>query len=348
MLFNIEHDNGDVIEGYLIPDGFAEIPTIVVSDVTGPIIELQCTHVRQSVIDAGRHGGPVGFRLDLSIIPNLIDCEGLAIHDSKTGILVYRRPRVKDPIHKKILRLETQLIPHLRLDAYYGRNFQYELSSIERYGHETTLQVFHLNTIDSIYLSGRLLMRNYEEFFDKGFSAIVMLTDPYYEMATRLYVLKRMSKIKIPFLGDRDQLILGAAVDYFEPVMINDERSLRQALKHAPQKVRNVFLSPTTRQLACTSPEQPVTRADVAPAIDLLSRFTVVGHQSEELHFQQAVGELLNLPADGMQFSPKHSELERIAENLRAIPFAEQLLEQDLIFDHYVRQAMSPMTAQEF
>lgn len=342
MLFNLEYDHQTVLEGYIIPDGFSDTPSIKVSDASGLIAILPCDQLKQAVVDSGRHeSGLVGFRLDESLIPQLAQLSTLAIHDAKTELLIYRRPPVATPVPLKIIRLETQLLPMVKFDLFCGHNFQYQLTSMERFGHETTLQAFHLNAVNSIYLSGRLLLRNYEEFFDKGFQGIIMLTDPFYELALRIFLLKRMAKTQISFLGDRDQILLAPAAEHFAEVNLDDAGALKVALKKAPQNVRNVLISPTTRQLACTFPEQLTSHADVAPAIDLLSRFKIVGHDGDVLHFQRAVGELMGIGIDDMPLPPRHSALEQVAERLKSLPIAELLLEQDLIFDHYVRKAMA-------
>ncbi|TXI01866.1 MAG: hypothetical protein E6Q76_16445 [Rhizobium sp.] len=345
MLFNLEYDRGTVLEGYLIPDGFSDLPSIRVSDADGDLMILPCDQIKQAVVDSGRHEtGHVGFKLDTKIIPDLASRSTLMIHDAKSGLLIYRRPQVAKVVPLKVVRLETQLLPMVKFDYYCGRQFQYELSSVERFGHETALQAFHLNAIQSIYISGRLLMRNYEEFLDKGFKAFVLLTDPYYEMALRIFLLKRMAKSQISFFGDRDRIILAPAAEHFADIDLASEAALKMALKKASQNVRNVLVSPVTRQLVTTTPEQPVTRGDVAAAIDLLSRFAIVGHDTDSITFQNAIGELLGISIEDLPLHTRHSALEEIAARLRSLHIAELMLEEDLIFDHYVREAMRPTT----
>lgn len=341
MLFNIEFDAGDAIEGYVIPDGFSEQPSILVSDHDGPVARVACNQLREAVIGSGRHGsGMVGFRLDATVVPGLAERETLAIHDAKTGLLIYRRVAAHSRKNLKIVRLETQMIPSLRLDRYCSEGFQFELFSAERFGHETTLQAFHLQALDSVFISGRLLMKNYEVFLDRGFRAVALLTNPYYEMAGRLFLLKKMSTTHVPFLGDRDRLILAPAVEYFADVELSSTSSLGIALKKAPTKVREVLVSPLTRQLVCTTPEQSTARADIAAAIDLLSRFTVIGHDSDLAHYQLALAELFDRPVDQFPLPPKHMALQELATKLSGLPIAEALVEHDLILDHYVRQAL--------
>jgi hypothetical protein len=340
LLFNIEFDHGDMIEGYLIPDGFSEQARIKVIGAEGELATLPCSVVKEAVLHSGRHeSGLVGFRLDENVIPDIRSQDRLAIYDDKTGLLVYRRPP-PDRANFKLLRLEMQLLPMNKLDQVCSSRFQYNLASAERFGHETVLQAFHLHAVESIYISGRLLLRNYEEFLDKGFQVVAVLPDPYYEMATRIFILKRLLNTNISFIGDRDRLILSPAADYFKDINLDDESALKKALKKAPPKVRNVLTSPFVRQLVCTYPEQAITRRDVAPAIDILSRFTIVGHSDNSRHFQSALGELLSISPDDLPVLPYHQMLIEIADKLRNLTIAELMLEEDLIFAHYVRKAL--------
>ncbi|WP_312621650.1 hypothetical protein [Agrobacterium pusense] len=341
MLFNVEYDRGAVIEGYLIPDGFSDEATIVVTVDDNTNVLIPCDQLKPGVVHAGRHAtGMVGFRIDKTRIPDLVSQRRLSIRDEKTGLLIYRRPPVDNPVQHKLLRLELSILPMVKFDAYCGQNFQYAISSVERFGHETTMQAFHLNAASSVYISGRLLLRNYEDFLDKGFQAIADIPDPYYEMACRLFILNRLAKGPVSFLGDRDRLILSPAVEHFANLNLEDDRAIKRALQKAPDKVRRLLISPTTHQFVCTHPEQRITRRDVAPAIGALARFTVIGHGDADAHFQQAVGELFSVPPIDVPVTSKHSVLTNIALRLRQMPIAEVMLEEDLIFDHYVRKAV--------
>lgn len=343
LLFNLEFDHGDVLEGYLIPDGFSDQPVVSVIGEAGELLRMTCAEPRPAVIQSGRHEtGLVGFRLDATVLPGLETIRHLEIRDARTGLLVYRRPGIGRQIPLKIFRMEFQMLPLAKLDHCCGMHFQYELSGIERFGQETALQAFHLNAVDSIYLSGRLHLRNFEEFFDKGFQMVGYLPDPYYEMASRLIMLKRLPQLRTTILGDRDRLALTAAAAHFAEVALDDERSLKKALQTAGPKIRDVFLSPATRQLARTAPDQPVTRSDVAPAIDLLSRFAVLGQDGAPPFFENALAELLGLPPEDIPAVSRHSVIEAVAALLRRIPLAESLLESDLILHHYVREAAGP------
>ncbi|MCK3780794.1 hypothetical protein MZK49_29410 [Ensifer sesbaniae] len=341
MLFNIQRDIGDIVEGYLIPDGFSDVPKVLVSDSDGDIAAVECDQLHQAVLGAGRHKtGLVGFRLTEANIPGLRQRITLRVQDAKSGLLIYRRPLRPTQINMKIIRIETQLFPHVAVDREMMKHFQYCLASIERFGHETTLQTFLLNGINSIYLSGRLQVRNYQEFLDKGFRAVTLLTDPYYEMALRLAMLKRFATVKPVFLGERDLMSLSPAIEYFGELELSDTNAVRKALKNAPLRVRNVLNSPMTRQFACADADQPSTRRDIASAMDVISRFAIIGHINDTLSFATSLGQLLNVDMDSIPILQRSQAINRMADELKTLPIAESYLEDDLILDHYVRQAI--------
>ncbi len=341
MLFNIQRDIGHLVEGYLIPDNFSDVAKVLVSDSGGVIAEVVCDQMHAAVLSAGRHKtGLVGFRLSADNIPGLQTRSTLFLQDSKSGLLIYRRPLAPSQVNMKIVRIETQLFPHISLDREMERHFQYCLPSVERFGHETALQAFHLDGMKSIYLSGRLQVRSYMEFLDKGFRGVALLIDPYYEMALRLAMLKRFAAVKPTFLGERDMMSLSPAVEYFAEQDLTETRTLRSALKHAPPRVRTILHSPVTRQFACSDADQPSTRRDIAAAMDVISRFAIIGHINDTLSFASSLGELLDIDMDRIPILQRNQTIDGIAAHLRTLTIAESYLENDLILDYYVRQAM--------
>lgn len=346
MHFNIEYDHGKILEGYLIPDDFSENPVVRITLDDGSVLERPCDQMRKHVQDAGRHGtGWVGFKLDKQIIPDLENQAGLTIHDAKTGILVYRRPGPEHVRNMKLFRLELRMIPSLKFDKQCALYFQYTMAAAEQYGNETTKQAFRLNAVDSIYISGRLRLRGYELFLDKGFKFVCSIPEPYYEMASRLFILKRLSRGPVTFISNRDEILLHTAAQYFAETNLEDENEVKRALKKADSKVRNVLVSPIMRQLVCVDTEQLVSSRDISSALDAVSRFTTVGYDNDRGHFNQTMAEMLDISADELPITPRYAFIEDLAGKLRHMQIAESMLEEDLIFDHFVRQAVTMESA---
>ncbi|MFB9953205.1 hypothetical protein ACFFP0_30580 [Rhizobium puerariae] len=342
MLFGVEFDDGDNISGYIVPDGHSDIASITVTEGGEFSFTMPCNELRPSVRDARRHDtGKVGFRIDGSIIPGLVTKRNLEIRDAKSGILIYRRLPYMPPVNKKVMRLETQIIPAVAFDRHVSPLFHYVQGGLDRFGHETALQSFHLAVMASIYLSGRIMIRNYEEFFEKDFHFVGFFYDPYYEMASRIYMISRISKTKNVFLSERDMITFSPAAEYFQDIDLSDQDDVRRFCKRMPARVQDTMRSPYVRQLACTQPEQLPDKSSIASAIDILSRFTVVGHISNTLPYLDAVSELLEVPSDYLKAPVAYSPIQELANNLKEILAVERLLEEDLIFDHYLRQAIN-------
>lgn len=347
MLFNIEFDEGHAIEGYLVPDGFEEEPSIFVSDGMEVLVEMECRDRREAVRVAGRHcTGVVGFRLDAGTVPGLAEKAQLTIRDARTGLLIYRRG-ARPWVPKRIVRLELQLVPHAVLDLSMEDRFQYAITRAERFGLETTQQIFHLNNAPSIYLSGRLPVGTFEQFMQRGFEIAAMLTEPYYEMAERLWLLKRFPTLPDDLFGPRDRMALAAVSENFQTVDLASPNAIRTALRKLDDATEPILKMPLTRQLTARRPEEEPGRHSVAAALDVLSRFAVTGVREMPETFNHPLGELLGIDPASIHAPAPHPVISELAGLLRDMPQAEALLEADLMIYHFASQAIrSHMQAQ--
>lgn len=236
--------------------------------------------------------------------------------------------------------MESRLAAFPKIDKFLGDRFQYSIHEAERFGQETALQAFHLHGQESIYVSGRLLVRNFEEFLEKGFHFVTMIGEPYQELADRMLLFRRLAAMPERALGERDRMILGLAIEHFAEVDIDSDRALKRALRHLQPAVKRVLTAPLTRQLVATYPEQAATRASLAAAMDTLSRFTVVGLVEHPETFTAPLGELLELDPLDIPAPAAHPETTALAERLRRLHDAELLLELDLILYHFARETV--------
>lgn len=341
LLFNIEYDEGRVIEGYLVPDGFSEQSRILVSDGAEALAEIDCGEQREAVRVSGRHStGRVGFRLDESNVPRLAEKAELTIHDAASGLLIYRRG-LRQWARKRIVRLELQLVPLLALDNSLENHFRFALTRTERFGLETTLQAFHLNNADSIYLSGRLQIRAFEQFMERGFDVIAILTEPYFEMAEKILFLRRFATFPEPMFGARDRMILAPFAEHFAGTDLTSVKSLRAALKSMDPVSARIIRAPLTRQLTTTAPDDEPARGAVAAALDIISRFAITGLRAHPETFTLPCAEFLGIDANSINKPGEHHRIAELAALLREIPEVETLLETDLVIYHFASQAIT-------
>jgi len=340
MLFNIEVDAGNRIVGYLVPDSFSGSPSVRISDGRQDLLVLPCQEARPALITAGRHAtGRCGFTIDETIISGLSQERGLELYDNETNILIYRRRPSSEVKQKRIFRLETHLFPLWRLDDGIGRRFQHFHKGIERHGRETATQVFLLNNSSSLYFSGRLIFKAYENYINETFNCIALLHDPYSELAERLLTLKHIRKFGDELLGVRDMMAYGAAITFAEAIE-NDDKVLRRAFATMPKMAVVNLANPVTRQLASRAPNEAPSKGAIATALDTLSSFAVIGVRAGQDLFLEELAHLLGTNVASLPAIPQFAATDQLAERLRRLPEAELLIEQDLEIYHHVKSAL--------
>jgi len=338
MLFNVDCDRGDFLSGYVVGDGFVETLRIVVSQYGEPVYEGAADNLIAPLVQAGRHQtGFCGFALDEAAIPGLAAMEDLEIHEAASGVLIYRRP-APDHAARRVLRLESHLFPLWRLDGALRPRFQYAANRIETLGRETTMQMFLLSGVGSVYLSGRLLYRAFAHLIEGKFDVVFAMHHPYEELAERLIVLAQIATTDSGVLDLRANLSLGPTIAFAQSLPLADERALARALREIPAPVARVLANPVTRQLTTATPEEMPGKSALATALTTLASFAVVGLRRAPKTFAAALGELTGLP----EAPPESTSLPGVAalaRSLKRTREAEWLIEQDLALYAHIAEA---------
>lgn len=346
MLFNIELDEGSRIVGYLVPDAFSGSPSLRITDGQKDLSFLSCQEERGALVAAGRHdNGRCGFTIDQTIIADLPQQNSLEIYDQETNILIYRRRPSSAVAQKRILRLETHLFPLWRLDDAMANHFQFFYKGIERHGRETTTQLFLLNNSTSLFLSGRLILRAYDNYLNDTFDCVAILRDPYTELAERLLTLKYVRSVGKEILGERDLIALAPAIAFAESIEI-DEKPLHQAFLTMPKDAIASLANPLTRQLAARMPDEIPTKGAVATALDALAGFSVLGIRERQDMFRQQLADFIGLTIDTLPAIPDSTKTAKLSRYLRDVPEVGLLIEQDLEVYHYAESAIEHSLAE--
>lgn len=344
MLFNVETDSGDRIVLYLVPDTYSAVPEIRVTSGGQTLLEMKANEKRDALVVAGRHEtGQCGFSFDSTIIPDLASLDDLAILDMDTSLLIYRR-RPAQYIPKKVLNLSASLFPPQAFDAQLRSHFHYAATQIESHGHETVSQLFLLNEVDSVYLSGRILYKNYAMYIDNGFSVFMCLDDPYFALAERLLVLAKVGQMgnPEPILGRRDAFMLQGAMEFAGNLPLADGKALRRALRSLPPEIATAFVDPVVRLLTTNAPNEMARNGSVAWALDTLASCTVTGIRSEADLYVDMIADCLGLSRDSIPVVGHFPAITELAQVLREEANAEHLIEKDLELYSFVESAFSP------
>ena len=329
MLFNIESDTGDRVVGYIVPEGFTGRPSLSVRSNGETLLVLQANDHRDSLVAAGRHEtGLCGFVIDTTLVPDLPHLADLELFEAESNTLIYRR-RQPHFVAKKILRIETHLLPLVRLDDQFSNAFQYRAIMIDRYGRETVTQLFLLDHVDSVYLSGRILHKNYAYFADTVFKMALTMHEPYVELAERLLLLRSIRDDGTLTLGMRDAMNLKPALGYAAQLPLDDEKALGRALRNMPPEVAAVLTNPVVRQLTTATPDEMPGSGAVAFALDVLATFAVVGVRAEPEAFQQALAELTETDPAAAPLLSTLSSVQALGDVLRRSRAVDHLIEKD-------------------
>jgi hypothetical protein len=342
MLFDVEEDLGHRIVGYLVPDSYSVGATIKVIANGREMAVLEANQIRSSVVSAGRHStGHCGFVLTEENVPNLARTSCLEIRDSDSGLTIYRRRPADSVVQSKLFRFEARYDRSASLDQALEKFFQLSFADVDRWGRETTAQSFLLRSSASIYISARLLYREYEYSIDNSFRKVCFLQDPYCELAETILALSRDGINKTPSLSLREELAFGACADYVSKLDLSDLSEMRRGLSRMPQEVEMVFANPLARALGARTSDDTPNATYVSASLASLSSFDIVGIRERPESFLAPLAELLELESGLLPSIATASNAAReMAEILRKLPSVSALVDMDLEIYEAVRGAV--------
>ena len=342
MNFCVYLDNGAEVHGYFVPDGFATVPRIHVR-INGEekVTEVYTWIFIEGARTQGAHQtGNVGFILTDGNVPGISSAPEVELSDPESGLIFYRRAQPGQFIPKKVLRVETAYVPNSEIDISLKPYFQFFEHRIEHYGFETIRQMLEIIHQPSVYVSGRILLKNFRTYIDYNIDTkIISLRDPFYELATRLIIFSRLNKRKFTFVSPRDTTLFKPVIDWLDGLAFQDEVAVSKAIRTAPKDTLNLLSSPFTQQLVAASPSDGVTLDDVSQALDILSQFTLFDSGRNLTSYPAKIAEVLKLPTEVVQMKPQLEPIHQLADVLRSINRVEHLLEVDLVLYHFIQKA---------
>lgn len=341
MNFAVYQDTRTEIHGYIVPDGFSTKPKVAVKVNGESIIEIDCWIYVDGAFQQGLHEtGNVAFILNDENVPGIGSADDVELMEPGTQLVFYRRASPGKYLPKKVFRLETAYVPHSEIDLSLKPHFQFFECRAEHWGHETVRQMLEIIHQPSVYVSGRILLKNYLTYLEYNTEiTMVALRDPFYEFAMRLIIFSRHNKNKFGFVAPRDETLFKPLMDQFDGLNLHDEAAVRKAIRHTPKDTLSLLSSPFTQQLVAGSPNEPAPLDAVSRALDILSRFTLFDSGSDDTSYARSIADLLDLPSDSVRIKTQLEGVHRLADILRGIATVEHLLETDLILYHFIQKA---------
>lgn len=342
MNFCVYLDNGAEIHGYFVPDGFSSVPQIEVRiNGSDNFVKVATWIFIEGARALGAHQtGNVGFVLSDANVPGIASAKRVELSDPVTGLVFYRRAEEGQYLPRKVLRVETAYVPHSEIDLSLKPHFQFFEHRVERYGFETIRQMLEIINQPSVYVAGRILLKNFRSYIDYNIdTTIISLRDPFYELAMRLIIFSRIRRQSFSFVPDRDVTLFEPVINYFDGLDFYDEVAVRQSLRRAPRDVVALLSSPFTHQLVASSPSDAAKLDDVSQALDALSQFTLFDAGSDGIGFPETVAELLGLPPGSVKMKSQMEPVHQLADILRSIGRAEHMLEADLLLYHFIQES---------
>lgn len=340
MLFNIEHDFGSEIIGYVVPDGFTGQSSVRVMRRGEELLTKKTDSVRAALVAAGRHEtGLCGFAIGEADVPGLAEMADLEIRDVDTDVIIYRRYDPDAIVQQKIFRLETHLFPASRIDRALQPRFQFYFPSIDRFGLETTHQMFLMNNTESVYVSGRVAYRSVEYYLDQGYTSVAVVQEPHEELAERLLLLRLLGDNHAGVLGLRDSVAFEAVKAFASSLPIESDKGLARAFRDVEPEVANMLSDPLVRQLTTRLQDEVLKPSSISQALGVLSSFRVVGVRHRAELFSEALVDALSLHEGEVPVNEPIPAARALGARLRTMPAVERLIEHDVALFHFLSEA---------
>ena len=332
MLFSVDEDTGTRIVGWIMPDNPSHTPSVSVFEGNEKLAEIQARIVRPLLREQGLHDtGLCGFVVDEAAVTGLARRHQIDVYDAHTQTLVYRRRYGAQTIQRKLFRLETQILPNVRMNRLFDSLFQMSYPRIESLPPDTTRNVIDLAFTNSIYISGRIYLAEYEVFFQKnGFESCTYIRDPLEELSEQLLTLEWISRNNDDTVKQLGNIGLGGLVDAVKGKDLKDADDFGAWLLRLSPEDRQLLSNPLTRLLTCRNSDEPLSVIAVPSALDALSGMKAVELRGNLEHFLLLVGAQLERDLGTWELPAPSPGVTKLAEGLKDKEIVQQVLAADL------------------
>ncbi|GAB4064627.1 hypothetical protein KHC28_12220 [Ancylobacter sonchi] len=332
MLFSVDEDAGTRIVGWIMPDNPSHTPSVTVFEGSEKLAEVQARVMRPLLREQGLHDtGMCGFVVDEAAVSGLARRHQIDVYDVHTQTLVYRRRYGVPTIQRKLFRLETQVLPNVRLNRLFDSLFQMSYPRIEALPPDTTRSVIDINYSNSIYISGRVYLAEFEVFLQRsGFDICTSVRDPVEELAEQLLTLEWISRNSDDTVKQLGNIGLTSLVDAVKGKELKDADDFGAWMLRLSPEERRLLSNPLTRLLTCHNADEALSLVAVPSALDALSNMKAVQLRSNLEHFLLLVGAHLEHDLGTWEIPPPSPGVTKLAEGLADKEIARELLAADI------------------
>lgn len=341
MFFNVDADDGASVRGWIAPDNPSATPRIVIVIPGRDEIEIEAKRPRNDIRDAGLHAtGHVGFAVDRTVVPDIETVQDIEILEAETRLPIYRRFQVAQHLRKKFFLFDPSLMPHRRILAGIGRHFSLNYVFAERFARETMTVIINNYHCNSIFIGGRPNYNRYQDHLqERGFIRAALLRDPYEELAERMLFLSLLKKSSSPEALSRFTNGVAPLLEWSAAIEFSDLKSILDALRKLNDVQREAIASPMVRSLGCDPEERP-ERRHVSVALENLATMEVVGLRERFPFFRRMLEHIVGTDVFGDAEPTVSPSVHELAQTLRRIGIAADLLEHDLVLYAHARDAV--------
>lgn len=343
MRFYVDCDLGHLVRGWVVPDNPLAISRVVVVVDGTRVAEVPARITDDAIRASGWHStGQCVFEVNADEVPSLPGARRLEILDADTNILVYRRSPSAGLVGRKVLLVNTSIHPESMIQAAMFEHFQQSYFGIGKFSEEVLRVLFESPWLTSSFQSGAIVYPRYDQYLSPDTILTTLLVhDPYIEMATRLLWLKA----RAPIAADPAQSWrlgpLAEAADFAAEYDFADQKSLKRLFRMLPEPAYHLLYNPLTRQFGTKLPDDRLHPGNSLVAIELLARIGIVGHRAFFEAFVTTLFDRLGIDAAVPVPAPISAEAVALAERLRGLKFAQEMLVFDVAMTDAVLNAVS-------
>ena len=345
MRFRLHADIGRHIRGWVVPDNPHAISRVHVYVEGRRVADIPATLIGDNLLNLGWHStGQCIFAISHKEIPGVAEIERLDVYDAETNVLVYRRTPMEGRLAKRVMLVSSSIYPETALQTSLYSHFRQCYFDIGDYPEEILTSIFNSDTLDSGLFSGRILLHRYEDNFVASKTTVMLLIhDPFVEMANRLIWLRERADLAD---DPKQRWRLG---EYLEAALfvrdydLTDPKSLKRLFRMLPEPAYHLLYNPLTRQLSIRNPEERVWPRSSITAVETLSRVAVVGHSDYFQAFVMTVYDRLGIEAPMPMPAPRlvSEEVLALAAQLRGLRIAREMVNFDSVITDAVRKSVA-------